>query len=169
MIWMSGVEFDLNENYLIKIANLATNTVFEKIDFKKDINTFKEFQSNELKLNDIAKCTLTLNKKIFLKAYKDNKTLGSFIIIDKYPNEILATGMVEENLTREEKIRTYAQAEIELNAYIGKSYSEWECKTYKIIVTLSILILLILLISNKTNLFICLIVFILLLLVLVVI
>lgn len=81
MIWMSEAKFSLNGNYLIKIANLTTSITFEKIDFKKDINTFKESQSDELKLNDIVKCTLRLSKKTALAAYKDNKTLGSFIII----------------------------------------------------------------------------------------
>ncbi|HEG5396483.1 TPA: sulfate adenylyltransferase subunit CysN [Campylobacter coli] len=128
MIWMSEAKFSLSGNYLIKIANLTTSITFEKIDFKKDINTFKESQSDELKLNDIAKCTLRLSKKTALAAYKDNKTLGSFIIIDRYSNETLAAGMVEEILTYEDKARVYTQAEIELNAYIRKNYPEWECK-----------------------------------------
>ncbi|KQH61188.1 sulfate adenylyltransferase [Campylobacter coli] len=128
MIWMSEAKFSLSGNYLIKIANLTTSITFEKIDFKKDINTFEESQSDELKLNDIAKCTLKLSKKTALAAYKDNKTLGSFIIIDRYSNETLAAGMVEEILTHEDKARVYTQAEIELNAYIRKNYPEWECK-----------------------------------------
>ncbi|MGJ0157672.1 sulfate adenylyltransferase subunit CysN [Campylobacter coli] len=128
MIWMSEAKFSLSGNYLIKIANLTTSITFEKIDFKKDINTFEEFQSDELKLNDIAKCTLRLSKKTALAVYKDNKTLGSFIIIDRYSNETLAAGMVEEILTHEDKARVYTQAEIELNTYIRKNYPEWECK-----------------------------------------
>ncbi|EGT6397329.1 sulfate adenylyltransferase subunit CysN [Campylobacter coli] len=128
MIWMSEAKFSLSGNYLIKIANLTTSITFEKIDFKKDINTFEESQSDELKLNDIAKCTLKLSKKTALAAYKDNKTLGSFIIIDRYSNETLAAGMVEEILTHEDKARVYTQAEIELNTYIRKNYPEWECK-----------------------------------------
>ncbi|EDO7633978.1 sulfate adenylyltransferase subunit CysN [Campylobacter coli] len=128
VIWMSEERFSLSGSYLIKIANLTTSVTFEKIDYKKDINTFEEFQSDELKLNDIAKCTLRLSKKTALAAYKDNKTLGSFIIIDKYSNETLAAGMVEEILTHEDKARVYTQAEIELNAYIRKNYPEWECK-----------------------------------------
>ncbi|EFV4700453.1 sulfate adenylyltransferase subunit CysN [Campylobacter coli] len=128
VIWMSEERFSLSGSYLIKIANLTTSITFEKIDYKKDINTFEEFQSDELKLNDIAKCTLRLSKKTALAAYKDNKTLGSFIIIDKYSNETLAAGMVEEILTHEDKARVYTQAEIELNTYIRKNYPEWECK-----------------------------------------
>ncbi|ECO2712510.1 sulfate adenylyltransferase subunit CysN [Campylobacter coli] len=128
MIWMSEAKFSLSGNYLIKMANLTTSITFEKIDFKKIINTFEESQSDELKLNDIAKCTLRLSKKTALAAYKDNKTLGSFIIIDRYSNETLAAGMVEEILTHEDKARVYTQAEIELNTYIRKNYPEWECK-----------------------------------------
>ncbi|EAH8345079.1 sulfate adenylyltransferase subunit CysN [Campylobacter coli] len=128
MIWMSEAKFSLSGNYLIKIANLTTSITFEKIDFKKDINTLEESQSDELKLNDIVKCTLRLSKKTALAIYKDNKTLGSFIIIDRYSNETLAAGMVEEILTHEDKARVYTQAEIELNAYIRKNYPEWECK-----------------------------------------
>ncbi len=128
MIWMSEAKFSLSGNYLIKIANLTTSITFEKIDFKKDINTFEESQSDELKLNDIVKCTLRLSKKTALAVYKDNKTLGSFIIIDRYSNETLAAGMVEEILTHEDKARVYTQAEIELNTYIRKNYPEWECK-----------------------------------------
>ncbi|EAH5485227.1 sulfate adenylyltransferase subunit CysN [Campylobacter coli] len=128
MIWMSEAKFSLSGNYLIKIANLTTSITFEKIDFKKDINTLEESQSDELKLNDIVKCTLRLSKKTALAVYKDNKTLGSFIIIDRYSNETLAAGMVEEILTHEDKARVYTQAEIELNAYIRKNYPEWECK-----------------------------------------
>ncbi|ALU98889.1 Sulfate adenylyltransferase subunit 1 [Campylobacter coli] len=128
VIWMSEERFSLSGSYLIKIANLTTSITFEKIDYKKDINTFEEFQSDELKLNDIAKCTLRLSKKTALAAYKDNKTLGSFIIIDRYSNETLAAGMVEEILTHEDKARVYTQAEIELNTYIRKNYPEWECK-----------------------------------------
>ncbi|CAM2805802.1 sulfate adenylyltransferase subunit CysN [Helicobacter burdigaliensis] len=129
IVWMSEKSLKLNENYLIKIANLSTSVILSKIDFKKDINTFEESQSDALGLNDIAKCTLKLSKKVALKAYRENKTLGSFIIIDKYSNETLAAGMVEEILENEENTRNYTQAEIELNAYIRKNYPEWECKT----------------------------------------
>lgn len=128
IVWMSEKSLKLNENYLIKIANLSTSVIFSKIDFKKDINTFEESQNDALGLNDIAKCTLKLSKKIALKPYRENKTLGSFIIIDKYSNETLAAGMVEEILTHKDKTRIYTQAEIELNAYIRKNYPEWECK-----------------------------------------
>ena len=128
IVWMSEAPLNLYENYLIKIANLTTNVTFSQIDFKKDINTFEEYPAQTLELNDIAKCTLNLNKKTALEIYKKNKTLGSFIIIDRYSNETLAAGMIEEILGTKSENRIYTQAERELNAYIRKNYPEWECK-----------------------------------------
>lgn len=128
IVWMSEAPLNLYENYLIKIANLTTNVTFSQIDFKKDINTFEEYPAQTLELNDIVKCTLNLNKKTALEIYKKNKTLGSFIIIDRYSNETLAAGMIEEILGTKSENRIYTQAERELNAYIRKNYPEWECK-----------------------------------------
>ncbi|EGO0810455.1 sulfate adenylyltransferase subunit CysN [Campylobacter lari] len=128
IIWMSEVKFEKYGNYLIKLANSTNNIQNINIDFKKDINTFDEYIDGKLCINDIAKCTLTLNKKIPLKIYDENKTLGSFIIIDKYSNETLAAGMIEEILDCKEKLRIYTQEEIELNAYIRENYPEWGCK-----------------------------------------
>lgn len=128
IIWMSQKQLDLNENYLIKRAHNLCNVKFENINYKKDINTFKEENASNLILNDIANCTLKLDKNLALKEYKDNKTLGSFIIIDKYSNETLAAGMIIKILNSQQSQRIYTQAEIELNAFIRKNYPEWGCR-----------------------------------------
>lgn len=128
IIWMSQKQLDLNENYLIKRAHNLCNVKFENINYKKDINTFKEENTSNLILNDIANCTLKLDKNLALKEYKDNKTLGSFIIIDKYSNETLAAGMIIKILNSQQSQRIYTQAEIELNAFIRKNYPEWGCR-----------------------------------------
>ncbi|ENN8732740.1 sulfate adenylyltransferase subunit CysN [Campylobacter jejuni] len=128
IIWMSQKQLDLNENYLIKRAHNLCNVKFENINYKKDINTFKEENTSNLILNDIANCTLKLDKNLALKEYKDNKTLGSFIIIDKYSNETLAAGMIIKILNSQQSQRIYTQAEIELNTFIRKNYPEWGCR-----------------------------------------
>ena len=128
IIWMSQKQLDLNENYLIKRAHNLCNVKFKNINYKKDINTFKEENTSNLILNDIANCTLKLDKNLALKEYKDNKTLGSFIIIDKYSNETLAAGMIIKILNSQQSQRIYTQAEIELNTFIRKNYPEWGCR-----------------------------------------
>lgn len=133
VVWMNEKPLELNGNYIIKRATSVINGSFKSIEFKKDINTFKEIATDKLELNDIAKCTLALDRQIAVDPYNDNRHTGSFIIIDRYTNTTVGAGMIvssvaSEATNNEEKVREYTKAEIALNQYIRDNFPEWECK-----------------------------------------
>ncbi len=131
VVWMSEEPMKLNSNYIIKRATSVINGSFKTLEYKKDINTFDELDANTLELNDIAKCTLSLDRKIAVDPYNQNRYTGSFIIIDRYTNNTLGAGMIVDSLQSSEfsdQRREYTQAEIELNKYIRTNFPEWECK-----------------------------------------
>ncbi|RXK06652.1 sulfate adenylyltransferase subunit CysN [Halarcobacter bivalviorum] len=133
VVWMNEKPLELNANYIIKRATSVINGSFKSIAFKKDINTFKEIATDKLELNDIAKCTLALDRQIAVDPYNDNRHTGSFIIIDRYTNTTVGAGMIvssvaSEATNEEEKVREYTKAEIALNQYIRDNFPEWECK-----------------------------------------
>jgi len=45
-------------------------------------------------LNDIACCTLSLDREIAIDSYESNRYTGSFIVIDRYSNETVGAGMI---------------------------------------------------------------------------
>ncbi|RXJ58164.1 sulfate adenylyltransferase subunit CysN [Candidatus Marinarcus aquaticus] len=133
VVWMNEAPLELNGNYIIKRATSVINGSFKSIEFKKDINTFKEIATDKLELNDIAKCTLSLDRQIAVDPYHENRHTGSFIIIDRYNNTTVGAGMIVDSIAsngadEETKIREYTKAEIELNAYIRNNFPEWGCK-----------------------------------------
>jgi sulfate adenylyltransferase subunit 1 len=132
VVWMNEKPLELNGNYIIKRATSVINGTFKSIEFKKDINTFKEMATDTLELNDIAKCTLWLDRQIAVDPYYKNRHTGSFIIIDRYSNTTVGAGMIVDSvasdLDEETKTREYTKAEIELNAYIRNNFPEWGCK-----------------------------------------
>jgi len=133
IVWMNETPMKLNQNYIIKRATSVMNGTFKSIAYKKDINSFNELDANHLELNDIAKCTLSLDRQIAVDPYNENRFTGSFIIIDRYTNNTVGAGMINSsiiNASMDEKINTreYTKAEKELNAYIRKNFPEWECK-----------------------------------------
>jgi sulfate adenylyltransferase subunit 1 len=133
VVWMDEKRLELNSNYIIKRATSVINGTFKSIEYKKDINSFKEMSADNLELNDIAKCTLSLDRQIAVDPYNKNRHTGSFIIIDRYTNTTVGAGMIvssvmNESEEKEEKIRDYTKAEIELNAYIRSNFPEWGCK-----------------------------------------
>ncbi len=132
VVWMDETPLKLNQNYVIKRATSVLNGAFNSIEFKKNINTFEEVDSDSLELNDIAKLTLSLDREIAVDPYHENRYTGSFIIIDKYTNSTVGAGMIVSSIEGfahlEEEKKVYTQAEIELNAYIRKNFPEWGCK-----------------------------------------
>lgn len=138
VVWMDEKPLELNDSYIIKRATSVINGSFKSIDFKKDINTFEEIDANSLELNDIAKCTLSIDRKIAVDSYYENRHTGSFIIIDRYTNTTVGAGMILKSIvnsqssieTMDYKLSTkdYSQAEIALNAYIRENFPQWECK-----------------------------------------
>ena len=133
VVWMDEKKLEINSNYIIKRATSVINGTFKSIEYKKDINSFKEIATDSLELNDIAKCTLSLDRQIAVDPYNDNRYTGSFIIIDRYSNTTVGAGMIvssvmNESVDKEDKKREYTKAEIELNSYIRNNFPEWECK-----------------------------------------
>ncbi|CAM3479923.1 sulfate adenylyltransferase subunit CysN [Arcobacter aquimarinus] len=132
VVWMDEAPMKLNQNYVIKRATSVINGAFNAIEFKKNINTFEEIDATELALNDIAKCTLSLDREIAVDPYHENRYTGSFIIIDKYNNSTVGAGMIVSSVEGfahlEEEKKVYSKAEIELNEFIRRNYPEWECK-----------------------------------------
>ncbi len=133
VVWMDEKKLELNSNYIIKRASSVINGTFKSIEYKKDINTFDEIKANGLELNDIAQCTLSLDRQIAVDPYNENRHTGSFIIIDRYTNSTVGAGMIvsaveNKSVNEEEKTREYTKAETELNAYIRNNFPEWECK-----------------------------------------
>lgn len=132
LVWMNETPMEMNVSYVIKRATSVLNGSVIAIDYKKDINTFEALEAKHLALNDIAQCTLKLDRDLAIDAYEVNRYTGSFIVIDKYTNETIGAGMIIKSVDTTPVLniqtKNYTQAECELNAYIRKNYPEWQCE-----------------------------------------
>ncbi len=96
IVWMDEENSVLNKNYQLNIYTQKVNAKITKIEFIKDMKTLRNFKENFLKLNDIAKCTLQIDKKIVIDRFENIKECGSFILIDKMSNKTSCAGVVTE-------------------------------------------------------------------------
>ena len=122
----------LNNYYIFKLSTLSINGVFSSIEFLKDITTFEESNTNQLKLNDIAKCNLMFDQQVSFDSYYKNRFTGSFIVIDQITNKTIGAGMILSGIINQNinnvSNRIYTDKDRELNEYIRKKYPEWGCK-----------------------------------------
>ncbi len=127
IVWMSEEPLLLNKNYYIKRGSSITGGAFDRIYFKKDVNTLLEHSANRLELNEIGYARLDLNSKIAADAYRKNRYTGSFIVIDRISNDTVGAGMIVKE-SESQKTNTYGDFEMELNALVRKHFPHWEAK-----------------------------------------
>lgn len=129
VVWMSETTMQPGTAYLIKRATSLINGTFASVEYKKDVNTFESLEGSALELNDIACCRLRLDRAIACDPYADNKSTGSFIIIDKISNATVGAGMIlGVPAETAETTRLYTEAEKALNAYVREHFPQWGCR-----------------------------------------
>jgi sulfate adenylyltransferase subunit 1 len=130
LVWMDEEPMSLEKSYEIKRATSSVFGSFERINYRVDINSYKREETTTLNLNDIASCRMKLTRPIAVDAYRDNRQVGSFIVIDRFTNRTVGAGMIV-NVGRREygsEDREYSEAERALNSYIREHFPEWDCK-----------------------------------------
>ncbi len=133
VVWMDESPMQTGKTYDIKRGTSVMPGVFEHINYKIDVNTYKRTQVEKLALNDIASCKMVLTRPIAADKYKENRQTGSFIVVDRITNNTVGAGMIVDVAKREEETkvkvhREYTDAEIALNRYIRENFPEWNCK-----------------------------------------
>jgi len=64
------------------------------IDFRRDIHTLNKDEADELAMNEIGQITFKLMKPLHSDSYSENRTTGSFIVIDTFTNNTVGAGMI---------------------------------------------------------------------------
>ncbi len=105
VIWMSEDKGFAGRTYLAKIHNISTSIKIMNIKKIYDVNTLEFATGNELKLNDVAEISISFNKTVPFSTFKENKILGSLIIIDPINNQTIGMGMINFSLRRSQNIQ----------------------------------------------------------------
>lgn len=90
-----------------------------------DINTLAHEACRKLQLNDIAVCNISTTKPLVFDNYSNCKSLGSFILVDRFTHATVAAGMISHSLRRAQNVHKQAlnvsRSDRErLNGHLGK-------------------------------------------------
>ena len=100
VVWMHAQPSLMGRNYLIKQTSRQVRGKLTKILHRVDIKCLEPEQAEQLQMNDIATVELETSSPLFFDAYRQNRTTGSFIIIDPLTNATLGAGMIQSPLPR---------------------------------------------------------------------
>lgn len=104
ILWMSEKPMVSGRQYLFRTATNAAICTVSRPDYCLDVNTFDHLAAKALDLNEIGVCDTLLDRPIAFENYDENKTLGSFILIDRMSFETVSMGMILHPMRRSENV-----------------------------------------------------------------
>ena len=108
LVWMDEDAGLIGRSYQIKLANQWTTASITSIKHKVDINTLAHEASTKLELNDISVCNIAASKPLVFDNYQRSKTLGGFILVDRFTHATVAAGMIKHSLRRAQNVHQQA-------------------------------------------------------------
>jgi len=108
IVWMDDESMLPGRPYLMKIGTRIVGASITEPKYKVNVNTLEHLAAKRLELNEIGVCNLSLDAPIAFDAYKDNHTLGGFILVDRISNRTVGAGMLHFALRRSQNIHWQA-------------------------------------------------------------
>jgi sulfate adenylyltransferase large subunit len=98
LVWFDEQRLETHRPYLIKHGPAITHARVSRVLHRTNTQTLDEEAVNSVGMNDIGVVQLELIRPITFDVYTDNRTMGSFILIDPLTNATLAAGMIRSSV-----------------------------------------------------------------------
>jgi len=95
IVWMAESQLLPGKLFDFKLGSKTVSGKIKTLRSRIDVNTLSEAPAPGLDLNEIGICEVELDEVVCFDSYKDNRAMGSFIIIDRLSNVTVAAGMVD--------------------------------------------------------------------------
>ena len=93
--WLNNSPARHNTKYTIRHTSNEQKAIIKEIVYKVDINTLDRITNvSDINTNEICRVSLKTTKPLMIDSYRDNRSTGSFILIDDATNETVAAGMI---------------------------------------------------------------------------
>lgn len=108
IVWMHEDPLLAGRPYLLKMGAKTVNVTITAIKHQINVNTLEESAATQLTLNAIGVCNISTDQPLAFDAYKDNRDMGGFILIDRMSNATVGAGMLHFSLRRADNIHLQA-------------------------------------------------------------
>src|SRR5713101_3745152 len=98
VVWLHGAALELGRTYLVKHTVRQTKIRALHIRHRVNINTLANEPATRLEMNEIGSVEFETHVPLFFDPYANNRTTGSFILIDAATNATVGAGMIQEEV-----------------------------------------------------------------------
>lgn len=91
--WLNAEPFNAARTYLLQHGTGLTKAKVTQINYVQVPSTLEKTTPTFLKMNDIGSVKIKTAKPLLIDSFDDNKTNGSFILVDEHSNNTVAVGV----------------------------------------------------------------------------
>jgi sulfate adenylyltransferase large subunit len=99
VVWFNAEPAEPGRSYLLKHTSRTVRAKALKIRYRVNVNSLVQEPVDHLQMNDIAYVEFETVSPLFFDPYTQNRTTGSFILIDPISNATLGAGMIRADLS----------------------------------------------------------------------
>jgi bifunctional enzyme CysN/CysC len=104
MVWMDSAQGLVGRSYWLLLNGNRANGALTEIKHTYNVNNLEHLPAQALNLNDIARVEISSDRSVAFEAYQHNRSLGSFVLVDRYTHATVAAGMINFALRRADNI-----------------------------------------------------------------
>lgn len=99
LVWMNQDAMVPGKTYLFKHTTQTLPGSIETLAYRIDVNTLHRSPAPNLELNEIGRVRVSLNAPIHYDPYRNNRSTGAFVVIDRITNATVGAGMILDRKT----------------------------------------------------------------------
>jgi bifunctional enzyme CysN/CysC len=107
-VWMADAPMIVGRPYWLKLGTQLVSATAQQPKYQVNVNSMEQLAAKTFELNAIGVSEISTDKPIVFEAYKENRALGGFILIDKITNATVAAGMLHFSLRRAQNVHWQA-------------------------------------------------------------
>jgi sulfate adenylyltransferase subunit 1 len=116
VVWLHATPLELGRPYLVKHTTRLTKSRAMHIRHRVNVNTLEYEQATRLEMNEIGSVEFESHLPLFFDPYANNRTSGSFILIDALANATVGAGMIQEDASQTSGEERLAKTQVSLRA-----------------------------------------------------
>jgi bifunctional enzyme CysN/CysC len=108
VVWMSDHAMVVGRPYWLKIGAQTVTATLHQPKYEVNVNTLEHLAAKALNLNAIGIVNIVTDRPIVFEPYSESRSLGGFILIDKFTNGTVAAGTIHFSLWRAQNVHWQA-------------------------------------------------------------
>jgi bifunctional enzyme CysN/CysC len=100
VVWLSEAPLLPGRGYVLNTAGQTAGAMITELKYRVDVATLEHLAAKDLHRNEIGFVNVATVEPISFDPYEQNQITGTFILIDRYSNATVATGLIRFGLRR---------------------------------------------------------------------